>query len=158
MRKFLIAGLAAAALVPAMASAQTGELRRDRQDVREQQRDLRDARRYGDRDDVRDQRHDVRKARQEYREDWRHYRKTNGRVFRQGAYAAPVRGWRYQPVAVGYRFQPVYYSQRYVIADPYRYRLPRPANYSRWVRYGNDVVLVNTRTGRVTQVYRSFFY
>jgi Ni/Co efflux regulator RcnB len=28
----------------------------------------------------------------------------------------------------------------------------------RWVRYGNDVVLVNIRTGRVIEVHRAFFW
>jgi Ni/Co efflux regulator RcnB len=45
-----------------------------------------------------------------------------------------------------------------VIADPYRYRLPRATGPNRWVRYGNDVLLVNGRTGRVVTVYNSFFY
>ncbi|GGE85866.1 RcnB family protein [Sphingomonas prati] len=158
MRKFLIAGLMALTLAPAMATAQPGELRRDRQDIREEQRELRQAQRYGNPRDVREQRRDVREARQEYREDWRQYRQQNRRVFTQGRYAAPGRNWRYRPVAVGYQFQPAFYGQRYVIADPYRYRLPRVTGVNRWVRYGNDVVLVNTRNGRVVQVYNSFFY
>ena len=40
MRKAIIAGLMAAILLPAAAQAQTGELRRDRQDIRQEQRDL----------------------------------------------------------------------------------------------------------------------
>ena len=51
--KILTAGLIAAMMVPAMAQAQTGELRRDRQDIRQEQRDLNHAKRYGDRGDVR---------------------------------------------------------------------------------------------------------
>lgn len=158
MRKFLIAGLMALTLAPAMANAQNGELRRDRQDLRAEQRDLREAQRYGDRGDIRAERRDVREARREYREDWRDYRRSNQAVFRQGRYVGPVRGWQYRPVAVGYRFQPAFYGQRYVIADPYRYRLPRATGVNRWVRYGNDVVLVNGRNGRVVQVYNRFFY
>lgn len=158
MRKFLIAGLMALTLAPAMAGAQTGELRRDRQDLRAEQRDLREAQRDGDRGDIRAERRDVREARREYREDWRDYRRSNQAVFRQGRYVGPVRGWQYRPVTVGYRLQPAFYGQRYVIADPYRYRLPRASGVNRWVRYGNDVVLVNGRTGRVVQVYNRFFY
>ena len=158
MRKFLIAGLMALTLAPAMASAQTGELRRGRQDIREEQRELRQAQRYGDRGDIREERRDLRDARQDYRQDWRQYRQQNRRVFTQGRYVGPQRGWQYRPVGVGYRFQPAFYGQRYVIADPYRYRLPRATGVNRWVRYGNDVVLVNTRTGRVVQVNNGFFY
>ena len=51
--KFLTAGLIAAMMIPAAAQAQTGELRRDRQDIRQDQRDLRNAQRYGDHRDVR---------------------------------------------------------------------------------------------------------
>ena len=158
MRKFIIAGLIAATFVPAIATAQTGELRRDRQDIREQQRDLRDAQFRGDRRDIREQRRDVRDARQEYRDDWRDYRRQNERVFRQGAYANPYNGWRYRPYAVGSRFDQRLFGQRYVIADPYQYRLPRPVGGQRWVRYGNDVVLVDPRDWRVAQVYTGFFF
>ena len=157
MRKAIILGLLAAAVAPAMALAQNAELRHDRQDVREQQRDLRDARLHGDRHDVREQRHDVREARQEYRGDWRDYRKNHRDAYRMPAYVGP-RGYRYRPVVIGNRFEPAYYGRRYVIADPMRYRLPPATGFQRWVRYGNDVVLVNTRTGRVVQVYSGFFW
>lgn len=157
MRKLILAGLMAATLMPAMAIAQDGELRRDRQDIRDQRQDLRDARREGDRRDVREQRRDVREARQEYREDWRDYRRSNGDVFRGPAYVGP-RGWRYRPVTEGYRLERGFYGQRYWIADPYRYRLPAAVGPTRWVRYGNDVLLVNLRTGRVMTVYNGFFF
>jgi Ni/Co efflux regulator RcnB len=158
MRPFLIAGLLTLTLTPALATAQTGELRRDRQDIRGERQDLREAQRFGDRRDIRAERRDLRDARREYREDWRDYRRDNQQLFRQGRYVGPVRGWRYRPVAIGHRFEPAFYGQRYVIADPYRYRLPRPTGVNRWVRYGNDVVLVNPRNGRVVQVYQRFFY
>jgi len=157
MRKLIIAGLMAATLAPAMASAQSGELRRDRQDIREQQRDVRDAQRNGSRRDVRGERRDVREARREYREDWQDYRRSHGDVFRQRAYVGP-RGWTYRPVVVGHRLQSNFYGSRYVIADPYRYRLRAVSGPSRWVRYGNDVLLVNVRTGRVLEVNRGFFF
>lgn len=157
MRKTIILGLLAATIVPTMASAQTAELRRDREQIREERRELRDARRYGDRQDVREERRDLREARREYREDWRDYRRTHRDVYRQPAYVGP-RGYRYRPVVIGHRFEPIYYGRRYVIADPWRYRLPPAAGFQRWVRYGNDVVLVNTRNGRVVQVYNGFFW
>lgn len=157
MRKAIILGLLAATIVPTMASAQNAELRRDREQIREERGELRDARRYGDRQDVREERRDVREARREHREDWRDYRRTHRDVYRQPAYVGP-RGYRYRPVVIGHRFQPAYYGRRYVLADPWRYRLPPAAGFQRWVRYGNDVVLVNTRNGRVVQVYNGFFW
>jgi Ni/Co efflux regulator RcnB len=153
----MIIGLLAATLSPVVASAQTGELRRDRQDVREERRDLRDAQRHGDRHDIREQRQDLREARQEQREDWRDYRRDHRDAYRRPAYIGP-RGYRYRPVVVGYRFAPTYYSSRYIVADPWRYRLPAATGNQRWVRYGNDVVLVNVRNGRVIQVYNGFFW
>jgi Ni/Co efflux regulator RcnB len=157
MRKAMILGLLAATITPVMASAQTPELRHDRQDIREERRDLRDAQRSGDRGDVREERRDVRDARREYREDWRDYRRDHRDVYRQPTYVGP-RGYRYRQVVIGHRFEPVYYGRRYVIADPWRYRLPRAEGNRRWVRYGNDAVLVNIRNGRVVQVYDNFFW
>ncbi|KAB2855564.1 MAG: hypothetical protein F9K41_08665, partial [Sphingopyxis terrae] len=63
--KILTAGLIAAMMVPAVAQAQTRELARDRQDIRQEQRDLNHAKRYGDRHDVRDAHRDVRDAKRE---------------------------------------------------------------------------------------------
>lgn len=157
MRTLFLTTLIAAVALPAAAFAQTPELRRDRQDVRQQQQDLRHAQMYGNRHDVRDAREDLRDARREQREDWRDYRRHNRDVFRGPRYVGP-RGYRYRVLAPGYRLSPAYYSARYVIADPYRYRLPRPNGVERWIRYGNDVLLVNTRTGRVVTVYRDFFF
>ena len=159
MRRSIIAALAATMLVPAVAGAQDyGEVRHDQREVRQDRRDLRDARAHGDHGDVRDARQELREDRQERREDWRDYRRTHGNVYHRGGYNGP-RGYRYHPVTAGYRFQPEFYSQRYWINDPYTYRLSRPGyGYQHWVRYGNDVVLVDTRNGRAVQVYNSFFY
>lgn len=157
MRKLMLSALIAATAFPVAANAQTAELNRDRRDIRQEQRDLRDARRHGDWRDVREERRDVREAKQEYREDWRDYRRDHRDAYRRPAYVGP-RGYVYRPIAVGARIGAPYYASRYVIADPWRYRLPRPARYNRWVRYGNDVLLVNVRTGRVIEAHRAFFW
>ncbi|HAF42083.1 MAG TPA: hypothetical protein DCG90_10020 [Sphingobium sp.] len=156
MRKFIILGLLAATVVPGVASAQSyGEARRSERNVREEQRDLRQAQRYGDRHDVREARRDVRDARQEAREDWQDYRRSHRDVYRGGNWRAP---FRYTAWNRGAQLRPTYYSSRYYIADPYRYRLPRPGANLRWVRHYNDVLLVNVRTGRVMEVNRGFFW
>lgn len=157
MRTLRIMVLMAASIVPAMASAQTSELRHDRREIREERRELRDAIRDGDRREIRDERRDLREARREYREDWRDYRRNHRDVYHMPRYVGP-RGYAYRPVSVGHRFKPAYYDRRYVIADPWRYRLPRPDGFRRWVRYGDDVVLVNVRNGRVLEVHRDFFW
>ncbi|WP_404335604.1 RcnB family protein [Sphingomonas sp. MMS12-HWE2-04] len=173
MKKLVTAALLAAAAIPAVAlpsaaSAQSqGELRRDRQDIREEQRELRDARRRGDRHDVRNERRDVREARQEYREDlrdrerrwgnddWRDYRGRNRGAFSRGTWRAP---FGYTRFGVGSRIRAPYYGSRYVIADPWRYHLPRAGRYQSWVRHYNDVLLIDTRRGVVIRTIPGFYW
>lgn len=159
MKMMIIAALAATVLTPVAAQAQSArEVRQSQREVRESQRDLRQAQRYGNRGDVRDARQELREDRRERNEDWRDYRRSNANVYRRPAYVGP-RGYRYRPVSVGYRFAPAYYGRNYWINDYQTYRLPRPRfGYQRWVRYGRDVVLVDTRSGRVAQVNNGFFY
>ncbi len=152
MRKLIIAGLMAATMMPAAAVAQSrGEVRRDREELREERRELREAQRYGDRRDVREERRDVREARQELREDRRDLRQRQ-RSRNYTRYYAPQRNWSYRPVYQGYQLQPSFYSSRYY-APGYRSQ-----GQARWIRYGDDLLLVNTRTGRVIQVRRSHYY
>jgi Ni/Co efflux regulator RcnB len=156
MRKLIILGLLAATVAPSVASAQSyGEARRSERQLRDEKRDLQQAKRNGTRRDVQEQRRDVRDARQEAREDWRDYRRSHRDVYRRGNWRAP---FRYTAWNSGAQLRPVYYSSRYYITDPYRYRLPRPGANLRWVRHYNDVLLVNVRTGRVVQVHRGFFW
>ena len=158
MRTAILAGLIAATLTPAVAQAQSyGEVRRDRQDIREEQRDVRRAIRNGaSPGEIRDQRQDVREARREYRQDWRDYRRAHPDVYRGQAWVGP-RGYAYRPVVVGNRFRADLYDRRYWV-DPYRYRLRPVYGAQRWVRYGRDVLLVDTRNGRVIEVDGNFFY
>lgn len=159
MRKTLFTALMAAAVLPALmpslASAQTGELRHDRRDIRQEARDLDHAKRYGDHRDVRDARGDLRDARQEYREDWRDYRAKNRTVYARGNWRAP---FAYQRFRTGVVLKPTYYSNRYYIANPGRYRLPVASGPNRWVRHYDDALLVNVRTGRVVQVINGFYW
>ena len=144
MRTMVLAAVAAAVAVPGVASAQSArEIRHDQREVR---RDMRHG-------DYREARED----RRELREDWRDYRRSHRNVYHRPVYRGP-RGYAYRPVTVGYRFAPSYYGRNYWVNDYATYRLPRPGAYQRWIRYGNDVVLVNTRTGRVIQVYNGFFW
>ncbi len=167
MRKLIITAMMAATMLPAVAQAQSaGEIRRDRQDVREERRDLNRAYRSGDPRRVRDERGDLRDARQELREDridrnrnwgrndWRGYRNTNRALYARGDWRAP---FRYQAFRTGVRIAPGYYGSRYFIADPWRYRLPPARGYARWVRHYNDVLLVDIRRGIVLNSYRNFF-
>lgn len=157
MRKAILAGLMAVTIIPTVAQAQNRELRHDRRDVRAEQRDVgRDYRNGATRHKIRNDRHDVVKARREYRSDWRDYRRRNPAIYRGGRWEGP-RGYHYLPVTVGYRFNPVFYDRRYWV-DPYRYHLRPILGWQRWVRYGNDVVLIDIRSGRVLEVNGGFFF
>lgn len=165
MRKAIFIGLLAATLAPAMAQAQStqdirderrADIRDQRQDVRERRQDARDARDGERRAEIRDERRDVRDARQDNRADWHDYRRAHPDVYRGQRWNGP-RGYNYRPVNVGYRFTPAFYDRGYWI-DPYRYHLRPVASWQRWVRYGNDVVLVDIRNGRVLEVNGGFFY
>ena len=167
MRKLFITALMAATILPAAAQAQSaGELQRDRHDIRQQERELDRARRSGDRHDIREERRDVRDARHEYfedradrdrrwgRDDWRGWRDQNRAIFAPGNWRAPFRYHAFRP---GVRIAPRYYGPRFIIADPWRYRLPPARLNQRWYRHYNDVILVNTRRGVVVDVIRGFY-
>lgn len=161
MKKIIMASLMAAtvvsgAAVPATASAQSArEVRDSRQDLREERRELRDAYRYGDSRDIRRERRDVARAEREYAEDLRDYRRAHRDTYRRGHWEAPFRYHRWER---GSYVRPGYYSARYTIDDPWRYRLPRADRHMRWVRNYDDVLLINMRTGRVVTVYHNFFW
>ena len=129
-----------------------------RQEARREARDDR-------RDDRRDARQDRREDRRDYRQDrrqnyrdWQAYRQADRNAFRRGAYVAP-RGHRYRAVRVGARLSTnLFWGSRYWI-NARDYYLPQPRyGYQRYIRYGNDVLLVDTRNGRVLQVYSRFFW
>ncbi|RDE04706.1 RcnB family protein [Sphingomonas aracearum] len=168
MRKLILGGLMAAALLPGVAQAQSyRELQGDRRDIAREQRQLRDAYARGDRRDIRDERRDVRDARREYREDvadrnrrwgrddWRGWRQNNRALYSRGNWRAP---FRYQTFRPGVRIPGSYWGPRYVISDPWRYHLAPTAGYQRWVRHYDDVVLVDTRRGVVVDVIRGFYW
>ena len=171
MRKLMTAALIAATLVPGAAFAQSrAELYRDRQDIHREQRQLDRAYARGDWRGVREQRGDLRDARREYREDlrdrrewqrdwrrddWRRWHDANRPLYARGNWRAP---FHYQPFRPRVRLAPAYYGTRYVIADPWRYRLPAAPRTARWVRHYDDALLVDYRRGIVLDVIRGFYW
>ena len=136
MRKLILIGLMAATIMPGAASA------RERGHDRGHHRDGRHERHRAE------ARHERREHRREAR---RHHR---GWV----AYNAPYRGWAYRPVTIGYQLRPAFFGTRYSIYDYGAYRLRAPGRHQRWIRYGDDLLLVNTRSGRVLQVIPGRYY
>ena len=164
MRKLILTALLAAVAMPGVATAQTWrDIRRERQDVREEQRELERAYRSGNPRRIRDERRDLREERRELRiaeartfgrNDWRDYRAHNRNQFRGGRWDAP---FRYNSFRPGGRIAPAFWGQRYWIDDPYRFHLPQAGRFQRWVRHYDDVILVDTRRGIVLDVLRGFY-
>lgn len=164
MRKLVSLGLAAAALLaPAMASAEVarGELRRDRQDIREERREYQQAVRRGSPARIAEERREYRGAVREYREDLsdrrddrRDDRRAYGRPHRE-PWSAP---FAYRGYRNGFRADASHYGARYRIAHPARFGLAPAYGPTQWVRHYDDALLIDLRTGLVRRVVPNVFW
>jgi Ni/Co efflux regulator RcnB len=96
--------------------------------------------------------------RRDSRYDWERYRYSNRSIFSLGRYYSPLSGHRYSRFSIGVRLGSPFYSHRYRINDPWRYRLPHASAGTQWVRYYDDVLLVDLFTGEVVDVIYNFFW
>lgn len=71
-----------------------------------------------------------------------------GRV--SDSYVAPHANWTYKPLRAGQRLQSAFYGARYMVSAPRGVAAARGTR--RWVRYADDLLLVDTRSGRVDRV------
>lgn len=92
------------------------------------------------------------------RYDWRSYRDNHRSAYRIGRYYAPYYGYSYRRIGIGITLGSLFYGNRYWIDDPWYYRLPEVYGPYRWVRYYDDVLLVNIYTGEVVDVIYDFFW
>ncbi|HEY6816382.1 MAG TPA: RcnB family protein [Croceibacterium sp.] len=92
------------------------------------------------------------------RYDWQRYRNSNRTVYRVGAYSAPYRYYSYRRYGVGTTMGSLFYGSSYWIVNPWQYRLPDVWGPYRWVRYYDDVLLVDIYTGQVVDVIYNFFW
>lgn len=92
------------------------------------------------------------------RYDWSNYRASNRTIYRLGRYNAPYASYRYSRVGVGFTLGSPFYGQNYWVSDPWQYRLPEVYGPYRWVRYYDDVVLVDIYSGEVVDVIYDFFW
>jgi hypothetical protein len=127
-----------------------GDGRNWRNDNRGDNRDWRDGNRRG--------RNWNRNWRNDNRYDWQRYRYSNRNIFRIGPYYSPYRGYGYNRFSIGVFLDPFFYDQRYWIGDPWQYRLPPAEPGTEWVRYYNDVLLVDVYTGEVLDTIYDFFW
>ena len=95
--------------------------------------------------------------RRDHRYDWRRHRDRNRHLFHLGFYYDPF-GWGYRRWNIGWNIWPNYWSDRYWLRDPWQWRLPTVYGHYRWVRYYDDALLVNLRTGRVVDVIYDVFW
>ena len=93
------------------------------------------------------------------RYNWQGYRRYNAQRFHAPRYFAPRGyGYGYRQWSPGLRVEPFFYGRNYWIQDFYDYRLPPPPPGAQWVRYYNDVALINVYDGTVLDVIQGFFY
>lgn len=109
----------------------------------------------------RDRRRDYswnRNWRHDRRYDWRNYRNSHRHLYRAGRYYSPYRHHRYSRFSIGFFLEPLFFSSRYWLHDPWYYRLPPAYPGTRWIRYYDDVLLVDMYTGEVIDVIYDFFW
>lgn len=97
--------------------------------------------------------------RRDDRYDWNRYRQQNRNVYRLPRYYAPSGwGYGYRRFGVGVTLNSYLFGSNYWINDPFYYRLPEVWGPYRWVRYYNDALLVDVRSGQVVDVEYDIFW
>lgn len=161
MKKFLTAAIALSVLASAgAASAQSyqgrdGGYHAPRDDRRDERRDDRRDDRRDERGDYRyDQRYDHRYDRRDERAGNRYERRAERR-YNAGRYHAP-RGYQARQWRRGQYLPPQYRGNAYGV-DYRAYRLAPPPYGYRYVRVGNDVVLVANNNGLIASILFGMF-
>jgi hypothetical protein len=96
--------------------------------------------------------------RNDRRYDWNRWRYANRNIFRLPTYYAPYRNYRYSRLGIGFFLDSLFFDQRYWLGDPYQYRLPPAPPGTQWIRYYDDVLLVDVYSGEVIDVIYDFFW
>ena len=91
--------------------------------------------------------------------DRRHYQRNGWAQhrFRKRYYHRPP-GWYYRRWTYGQVLPFAFFARDYWLNDWYDYDLPVPPYGYEWVRYGDDAILVDVRTGMILQVIYGVFY
>jgi Ni/Co efflux regulator RcnB len=92
------------------------------------------------------------------RYDWRSYRSYNRNYYRPVRYYAPYQNHSYNRVNIGFYMGNGFYGQRYWVNNPGYYRLPAAYGPYRWVRYYDDVLLIDLRNGYVVDTVHNFYW
>jgi hypothetical protein len=96
--------------------------------------------------------------RRDQRYNWQDWRQRNRGSYHFPRYYAP-RGWSfgYNRFSLGAYLSAPLFAQDYWISDPYEYRLPPAYGPYRWIRYYDDVLLIDIRNGLVVDTIYDFF-
>lgn len=90
--------------------------------------------------------------------NWIGHRQANRFLFAPGPYFSPFAGHFYRPVSIGFLLDPLFFQPRFFLSDPWAFRLPPAGDRFRWVRYYDDVLLVDVFSGEVVDVIENFFW
>ncbi|MGY6552569.1 MAG: RcnB family protein [Erythrobacter sp.] len=90
--------------------------------------------------------------------NWIGHRRANRFLFAPGPFIPPFAGHFYRPVGIGFFLDPLFFQPRFFLNDPWAFRLPPPGQRFRWVRYYDDVLLVDIFTGEVVDSIEAFFF
>lgn len=96
--------------------------------------------------------------RRDRRYDWMGWRSLNRGAYHLPRYYAPYGGYGYQRFSSGVILEPMFFGRNYWLDDPYAYRLPPAYGSYRWVRYFDDAILVDLRSGLVVDVVYDIFW
>ena len=96
--------------------------------------------------------------RNDRRYDWFGHRNLYRSQFQWPTYYSPYRNWGYHRLSIGFSLRPLFYSDQYWINNPWNYRLPDVYGPYRWIRYYDDALLVDVRSGEVVDVIDNFFW
>ncbi len=96
--------------------------------------------------------------RRDRRYDWLGWRSLNRGAYHLPRYYGPQGGYGYERFSSGVILEPMLFGRSYWLTDPYAYRLPPTYGPYRWVRYYNDAVLVDTRSGLVVDIVYDIFW
>lgn len=97
--------------------------------------------------------------RRDNRYNYNYYRNQNRNLYHLPRYYAPAGwGYGYRRFSIGFTLNSFLYDQDYWIDDADYYRLPPAYGPYRWVRYYNDALLVDIRTGYVVDTVYDIFW
>ena len=90
--------------------------------------------------------------------NWFSYRRSHRVIYQPGPYFAPYRSHRYDRLSIGLYLDSLFFQPRFFINDTNAYRLPPVYGPYQWVRYYDDVLLVDIYSGEVVDVIYDFFW